>query len=237
MSATIALHFRDSVTFLEYVLHNHAAPSTVVICSSREAFLEDVLLSTQEYADQAMVERIGEVDQQPLHPLMVPTIHLLATSRTIDLAFTPTLPHLRAYLASRTLDIGEDFEPSVGRMPGTQAPTLAVFGFTDLHRPTSEFSAQGLSRTLSTAVEVSLALRRKLIIADVPPTINDQDPMALNEHENDGILDPWMEQVPILNNSIRSGNDQRIWAGRTIPIARVIGRWCRIVRPDEESSR
>ena len=237
MSAMIALHFPTSVTFLEYVLQNHAAPSTVIICSSREAFLEDVLLSTQEYTDQATVETTGENDQQPLHPLMVPTIHLLATSRTIDLAFTPTLPHLRAYLASQTLKVRENFEPTVGRVSGMQAPTLAVFGFTDLHRPTSEFSAQGLSRTLSTAVEASLALRLKLLIADVPPAINDQDPMALNEHEDDGILDPWMEQVPILNNSIRSGGDQRIWAGRTIPIARVIGRWCRIVRLDEESSR
>lgn len=229
----IAIHFATSVSFLEYILRSHGAPSTVVICSSREAFLEDLLLSTQEYTDQTT----GEVDQQALHPFLIPTIHLLATSRTIDLAFAPTLPHLRAYLASRLLSIGERFELTVERMSGTQYPTLAVFGFTDVHRPTSEFSAQGLSRTLSTAVEASLALSRNLIIADVPPTISDQDLMALNEHEDDGIFDPWLEQVPILNNSIRSGGDQRIWAGRTIPIARVIGRWCRIVRLDEGSSR
>ena len=232
----IAIHFLTCISFLEYILQNHTAQSTVVICSSREAFLEDVLLSTQEYTGQTMVEMTGEVDQQPLHPFMIPTIHLLATSRTIDLAFTPTLPHLRAYLASRTPNIGENLQPTVGRVSGTQPATLAVFGFTDIHRPTRELSAQGLSRTLSIAVEASLTSRRNLLIADVPPPINDQDLAAPNEHEDDGILDPWMEQVPILNNSIRSGGDQRIWAGRTIPIARVIGRWCRIVRLDEDLS-
>ena len=233
----MATHFPTSISFLEYILQNHAAPSTVIICSSREAFVEDVLLSTQEHRDQMTVETIGEVDQQPLHPFLIPTIHLLATSRTVDLAFTPTLPHLRAYLASRPLLIGEGLEPTIGRVSRTQSPTLAVFGFTEVHRPTSEFSAQGLSRTLSIAVEASLALNRNLLIADVPPTIKDRDSVASNEHEDGGILDPWTEQVPILNDSIRSGGDQRIWAGRTIAIARVIGRWCRIVRLDEDSSR
>lgn len=37
--------------------------------------------------------------------------------------------------------------------------------------------------------------------------------------------DPWSEQVPLLNGSVRFGGEQRVWAGRTVEIRRVAGRW------------
>ena len=36
---------------------------------------------------------------------------------------------------------------------------------------------------------------------------------------------PWKEEVPILNSSIRSGSSDRVWAGRTVEIRRVAERW------------
>lgn len=38
--------------------------------------------------------------------------------------------------------------------------------------------------------------------------------------------DPWSEQVPLLNGSVRFGGEQRVWAGRTVEVRRVAGRWC-----------
>ena len=48
-----------------------------------------------------------------------------------------------------------------------------------------------------------------------------------------GELDAWMEQVPVLSGSVRFGGDERVWAGRTVAVGRVVGRWCRFVRVGE----
>ena len=237
MSDMIALQISSSVDFLEYVLLNHAAPSTIIICSSREAFWEDVLLSIRQCTHDIMPATAEECYLESWHPLMIPTIHLLVTSRTIDLAFTPTLPHLRAYLASLGLSACKRSDATASRTSRIPAPTLAILGLIDIHRSTSEYSAQGLSRTLSIAVEASLAISRKLIIAEPLPPIEDEEAMATSEHEDQVAPDPWMEQIPILNGSIRSGGDQRIWAGRTIAVARVVGRWCKMVRLDKDTNR
>ena len=229
----IALRFATPVDFLEYMLQDHAASNTIVICSSREAFLEDVLLSIRQSAVEPTAETMEEGHIGSRHSLMTPTIHLLARSRTIGIAFTPTLPHLRAYIASIGLNVGIDPGVTADTNPEAQSPTLAIFGLTEIHRSTSEYSAQGLSRTLSAAVEASLALGRKLIIAEPLTAIKDEDAMASSNQEDEAPSDPWMEQIPILNNSIRSGGDQRVWAGRTIEVARVVGRWCRIARTDQ----
>lgn len=37
---------------------------------------------------------------------------------------------------------------------------------------------------------------------------------------------PWSEQVPLLDGSVRFGGEQRVWAGRTVEARRVAGRWC-----------
>lgn len=87
------------------------------------------------------------------------------------------------------------------------------------------------------AAEASLASRRKLILVDLLPANKDEEDVAFDENEHEVQPDPWMEQIPILNGSIRSGGDERVWAGRTVEVARIIGRWCRIVKPDDASSR
>lgn len=231
----IALHFVTPVDFLEYVLQNHAAPSTVIVCSSREAFLEDILLSIRQSAGETAADMTEEDYLRQRHSLLFPSIHLLATSRTIDLAFTPTLQHLRAYLATIGLNVGMDAGATANPVSKAQSPTLAILGLIDVHRSTSEYSGQGLSRTLSAAVEASLAQGRRLIIAEPLPIPEAEDAMGSSDR-NDAPSDPWMEQIPILTNSIRSGGEQRVWAGRTIEVARVVGRWCTIAKRDETSN-
>ena len=236
MSNSIAFCCSTPVEVLEWVLQNSAAPTTLVVCSSREAFLERIDLSIRESLDENIPRLTGGDVSRPQHALLRPTIHLLAKSRAVDLTFTPTLQHLRAYLATQNAHRVEPHETEAHGMPSLHSPVLAILGLLDVHRSTSEFSAQGLSRTLSIAVEASMALGRKLILAEIFPAIEDRDAMATDENEDEVQSDPWMEQIPILNGSIRSGDEERVWAGRTIEVARVVGRWCRIVSLGEDLS-
>ena len=236
MSTFIAFYCSTPVDFLEYILQNSAAPSTIVVCSSREAFLERIDVSIRESLDGNISRPMEEDAPRPQHALLLPTIHLLAKSRAIDLAFTPTLQHLRAYLAIQTANRVETCGTEAHGISSLHSSMLAILGLLDIHRSTSEFSAQGLSRTLSIAVEASMALGRELVIADILPSTEDKDAMATDGIENEVQPDPWMEQIPILNGSIRSADDERVWAGRTIELARIVGRWCRVVNLGEDPS-
>ena len=234
MSNSIALYCSTPVEFLEYILQNSVTPSTIVICSNREAFLERLDLSIRKSLDENISTPTEEDASRPGHTLLLPTIHLLARSRAIKLSFTPTLQHLRAYLATQNLYRVETRGTETHSTSSLHSPMLAILGMLEVHRSTSDFSAQGLSRTLSIAVEASMALGRRLIVAEILPAIEDKDAIAMDENENEVQPDPWMEQVPILNGSIRSGDEQRVWAGRTVEVARVVGRWCRMVSLDEK---
>ena len=233
MSNSIALYCSTPVDFLEYTLQNSTAPSTIVVCSSREAFLERIDLSIRKSLDENISGLTEEDASTPGHTLLLPTIHLLAKSRAINLAFTPTLQHLRAYLATQNPHRVETGGAEAHGISSLHSPMFAILGLLDVHRSTSEFSAQGLSRTLSIAVEVSIALGRRLIVAEILPVIENNDAIATDENENEVHPDPWMEQIPILNGSIRSGDEERVWTGRTVEVARVVGRWCRMVSLDE----
>ena len=106
---------------------------------------------------------------------------------------------------------------------------LAVWGLAKLHRSTAEHSAQGLSRSLAAAVETAKVNGQRLVLAES---------IALNgevEYEGIGSVgDPWKEQVPLLSGSVRFGGEDRVWAGKTVALERVVGRWCRCVMVDDE---
>lgn len=106
---------------------------------------------------------------------------------------------------------------------------LAVWGLANLHRSTAEHSAQGLSRSLAAAVETAKLNGQRLVLAE--------STALSGEIEDEGIgsvEDPWKEQVPLLSGSVRFGGDDRVWAGKTVEIGRVVGRWCRFVMVGDE---
>ncbi len=101
---------------------------------------------------------------------------------------------------------------------------LAVWGLASLHRSTAEHSAQGLSRSLATAVETAKLNGQRLVLAESRRLSEDV------EYEGPGSeRDPWKEQVPLLSGSVRFGGEDRVWAGKTVEVRRVVGRWCRFV--------
>ena len=105
---------------------------------------------------------------------------------------------------------------------------LAIWGLVNLHRLTAEHSAQGLSRSLAAVVETAKLNGQRLVLAET---------MTLNaEVESVGtssVDDPWKEQVPLLSGSVRFGGEDRMWAGKTVEVARVVAKWCRFVKVDD----
>ncbi|KAI9705487.1 MAG: hypothetical protein M1836_006242 [Candelina mexicana] len=205
---------------IEYILDHHAAPSTLIICSSRETFLHQLLTLIQKPHSSSPPpagDNTSETSPQSerVHRLLIPTLHLLSTSCTISLAFCPTLQHLRAYLTIYQASAPSPSPPL--DKPGTRVPIFALLNAIALHRSTPDLSAQGLSRTFAAAVEAAVRGKMTLIVSECG-----------NIGEDGGLeSEPWEEQVPLLNGVLRGlGAEGRVGAGRTVKIRRVLERWC-----------
>lgn len=221
----LALPAMNCHAMIEYVLQNHEAPTTIVICSNREAFLEDLELSLRADNVNGNNAEHGRLDS--LHPLLIPTIHQLASSSTIKLAFVPSLTHLRAYLACYSP--AESLTPMSTSHPrmDTQVPMLAIYGLLTHHRDTTEHSVQGLSRTLSNAAEAANAWGMRLTLVEPPRDAQPPSAEPAMESETNLPLSPWSEQVSLLNTTFASTNGTT-WAGRMVSIGAIVAKWCRI---------
>ncbi|CZT20489.1 uncharacterized protein RCC_06349 [Ramularia collo-cygni] len=210
---------RSARDFLQYVLDNHAPPSTLVVCSSKADFLE-TLQSSDDGDDP--VDRAEGVEEEQSSPKdsvnervkrFAPTLRLLSRSRTVKLAFCPDITHLRAYLACINTDTsprGANELAFTGALhPRDAAPILAILNPIELHRPTSAFSAQGLNRTLSIAVEAAYRIGHKLVLAET----------ARNA---------WLEELSLLNVTNRRLGELAV--GRTVTPKAIAQHWCMFER-------
>jgi len=228
---TVALPPLLCSDFIAYVLRPHQAPTTVVICSSREAFLDELRACFVDHTAGPSASPT-EGSSRPWHSLLVPTLHLIAKSQSVSLVFAPTLPHLRAFLSTYSFPAKPEFSPSAMTKRGSQVPMLAIWGFARLHQSTVEHSAQGLSRTLATVVEATRTGGQKLVLAEPKERYerrNDEDANGGDER----FEDPWKEQVPLLSGSVRFGGEERAWAGKTIEVGRIVAKWCNFMRLDD----
>ena len=99
-----------------------------------------------------------------------------------------------------------------------------------MHRSTAEHSAQGLARTLATAVETAKLNGQRLVLAESRGL--DEE----GEYESGGSGgDPWKEQVPLLSGSVRLEREHSVWDGRTVEVRRVVRKWCRFVMVKDEA--
>ena len=218
-------------SLISFLLRPRTSSNTLIICSARDQFLQDLLseCQTEEAAKQTSAEESFPREQ---HPLLVPTIHLLATSQNIKVVFAPTLPHLRAYLATHEAPDSPGNAKVSYVKPGSTTPFLAILNTLQLHQLSGELSAQGLSRTFASAVDAAARTNLQLIIAD-GPSQGDTDMDGMETETHGPPSDPWRQQVPLLNGSVRFGAEQRLWAGRTVEVRQVIGRWCRFIKTDQ----
>lgn len=203
----------DRVTdFLQQIIYqSQTRPITAIVCSTREHFLEQLAAAVRAPAD-------GLREQSQL---LTGTIGLLSQSNKIRLIFCPTLEHLRAYIS--VLNVASTKPLETTREEQGQRPLLAVLNILALHIPTSEFSAQGLSRALAAAVEATTREGVDLVLYECIDEMDSPD-------ESGRAL--WEVRVPLLNN-IRSGNEESISKGGSVPVKKVAKRWFRFDNNDQ----
>ncbi|KAF2102872.1 hypothetical protein NA57DRAFT_52418 [Rhizodiscina lignyota] len=256
--------------FVEHLVDNHSTSSTFIVCTSRESFCQHLLRalesepksdhqrSTESVAgEQVLGDQGAQVSGKDAKDLISPTLYRLAMTRTLKVAFCTTLPMLRAYLSSHGLQqpASKPTQPSV--MTGARVPLLAILNPLAVHQDTSSWSAQGLSRTIASAVEAAKRAAQELILFEEPgyganPTQehsderNAQDMEWIPTHaEGDAAIQTdqstrtepdiasksvWDQQVAILNVATKSfGAGEKGWVGRTVRVSKVAERWCRFV--------
>lgn len=237
--SSIALFPLTCTDFINYIFKHHRAPTTLIVCSTREIFLEELISSirsaSQSEEDLPSSSQASDDDRSSISPhlLLVPTIHLIAKSHSVNVVFIPSLPHLRANLSTAMPAPRPESRCGETATQGSQAPLLAIWGLARLHRFTAEYSAQDLSHTLASAVEAAAYRRQRLVLAE-PREISNT--AALNDADaSEGVQDHcWREQVPLLSGSLMFAGEDRIWAGKTIAVGMVVAKWCKFVKLDLE---
>ncbi|KAI7773769.1 hypothetical protein LA080_009888 [Diaporthe eres] len=221
---------------LTYVVRYHEYPTTLIVCSSQAEFLDSLLTDAQKSLSVAT-----EGSQVPgLSPLLSSPVYQVAIARHIRMIFVPTVSHLRACLSVFTTKDSKVPPPppvTSSRQARTR-PLLLVYGFLALHRDTSEWSAQGISSTATALVEAARRVGFRAVVVDSPRLVvqTEDDATAQGAGDDDGpvgfetgqtILS---EEVPVLSASARRAGadlDDADWTGRTVTLARVLGRWFR----------
>ena len=187
--------------FLRQILYNNEAHSTtLLVCSTREHFLEQLVAAILSPAEG------NAASEGP--QFLTKTIGLLSQSSKIKLVFCPSLENLRAYISVLSM---ASTKPQSNRRP-----LLGVLNPLALHRSTSEFSAQGLSRTLAAAVEVTAKQGVDLVLCECLDAMDGTD---------GGREALWSVQVPLLNQTARFGAEESTGRGGNVTVKRVAQRW------------
>ncbi|ETN42125.1 uncharacterized protein HMPREF1541_04066 [Cyphellophora europaea CBS 101466] len=192
-------------------------PTNLIVCISREDFLHHLALQVQHHSADATSSQAephpgagkGLPESQPhAHHFLTPTLRLFAASKHVKLIYCPTILVLRGYLSSYNADSVPQSVP---------ASRLIIVDLLALHHGTSEFTLQGLSRSLATAVSAAHAAGQELLLTECRD-IRDQS------HPDRGSR-LWDRQVPLLSGSVKIGLEGSRWAGRSMTIKAIASRW------------
>lgn len=226
---------------LTFIIRRHEYPTTLIVCSSQVEFLKFLL------SDARNSLPVAADDGQPAAPssLLSSPLYQVAIARHIRMIFVPTVSHLRACLSVFNTQDSKVPPPPLTANPGRtrSRPLLLVYGFLAMHRDTSEWSAQGISSTAASLVEAARRVGFRAIVVDSPQAVmqseGDADTRSAgtdDEHvgseTEQAILS---EEVPLLSASARRAGahlDNVDWTGRTVTVARVLGRWFRYRQGD-----
>ncbi|KAF5859991.1 hypothetical protein ETB97_002130 [Aspergillus alliaceus] len=200
--------------FVQYLLDYDASTTLLIVCSTREAFLNQLLVIT----------RVHSRETAESHPILTKSLGLLSNSTRFKIAYCPTLENLRAYLSVLPLS-GNSAQKTVAEYQETRRPLMAILDLVFVHTQTPEFSAQGLSRTFATAVEAASREGMDLVLCECQDAANSVD------GERGEVL--WYTNIPLLNNSVRRG--ESTWLGRSVPVNRVVQRWFQFNEPNHSA--
>lgn len=201
MSQSHRIYFHNHAPeFLcEIIDRSENRPITLLACSTREQFLEQLVATIRNRADGAAAPED--------HHLLTRTLGLLSKSAKIKLVFCPSIESLRAYIS--VLDMGR-----VTPREGSHRPLLAVLDLLALHRTSAELTAQGLSRTLAAMVEVTSRQGVDVDLCECTNSLEGEDSLRGETL--------WDAKVP-LANGIRP--EDGILRGRLVSPKRIAQRW------------
>ncbi|TDZ47406.1 hypothetical protein CTRI78_v008585 [Colletotrichum trifolii] len=209
------------VELLHYMITYQRYPTTLLICSSddefRAAIAEELKGQIPEEQLQQEPDEFGEVIID--HPLAALPIFRRVVARHLRVLFVPSVIHLRAILSvfsqadSPIPPPPEEDSENTKQGARPRPPSLFAYGFLELHRDSSEWSAQGLSSSASMFVA---AARR----SGFNPVM--VEPKVAGGHAN--FKHVLREHAPILSGGARRDEG---WQGRTVEVRRVLDRWFR----------
>lgn len=213
----VTTEYEHYIDLLEDLTRGQRATfSTIIICLPRAEFLSHLgaqihrLSNFDEQADEARRDGVSADEAGSAagtHRLLLPTLQLLAVSQHVRLIYCPSIPSLRARLA--TYSRQQEDTPGSSR--------LFMVDMLALHHGTSEFTLQGLSRTFSSAVSAANATSSDLTLVECKDA---RDPT----HPDRGSR-LWDTQVPLLSGSVKIGLEGSRWSGRALTIRRIASRW------------
>ncbi|CRG84323.1 hypothetical protein PISL3812_01620 [Talaromyces islandicus] len=203
---------------VDSILNNTSRPAILVVCSTRARFLEQLSAGLSDQKREAQTEASSENSELQCletrahadqHPLLTKTIGVLANSSRVRLVFCPSLEHFRAYLSS--LQLAQSTDRNVAACGAT---SIVVLDLVALHYMSSEFSAQGLSRTLALTVETAARTESSIMLCEC------EDAVVLRNPNRGHRL--WDLRLPILSGPSRPEDGARQLSAR-----HVAKRWFR----------
>jgi hypothetical protein len=226
---------------LQHILTTQSgiAATTLIICSSRDVFLQHLAQSLQQ----------DESDHGHGHmqDIASPSLRNLLNTRHVKLAFCASVQALLAYLTAHGREASANTDSKT---------RIFLVNPLALHASTLSYSAQGLSRSFAAATETALKVGAILHVIECrsqgrPSEQNDEaddrdmrngeeDQVTRAEEEEEVEQDPWEQEVSILNVSTRrfgSNSGERAWAGRTVKAKRVAARWFHFKKLDDPKIR
>lgn len=209
----VVVYYDTLFELLQNLLYGEREVDTLIICSTEKQFLEQLIESVSAHQlEQATAFEKAALDdhsqQDQPHPLLVPTLQLLSKSKRTKLAFCPTIDTLRAFLSG--------FAAQSWGTPD-RSRTLLIQDLILLHHGTSEFSVQGLMRSLALGVETAARNHMDLHLCEC------KDVYDLSNPDRGPTL--WDAEIPLLSGSVRLRGENTGWSQRVISVRSIAGRW------------
>lgn len=213
----------------DLVLKQSNNPTALVVCSTREEFLDQIISGLRARPDipAAALHHDGDGDREApsgsasvLGPdFLPPALSALNASQFIKLTFCSTISSLRAQFSSCTAT----------SMSTTSYKTtdLIILNLLGQHRGSSEFTFQGLSQTLATVVSAGTRMRQAVELVECKDA---NDPASANFGS-----ELWNTEVPLLSMSIKIGEDGATWGRRTVEVHKIASRWFRMEKSTDHS--
>lgn len=181
MAAPLAITYSSACSFLGYCISRSAArraalsslssdpppKDNIIICSTRSTFICELLVDLDIPLDG--IPPLSDTrDLSSAQRLILQTpISALLTTDSISVVYCPTIHHLRAYISFLNSSSNDttNISTSSSRSERSLQSYLAIHSLLPLHRLSTEWSSQGLSRTLSSVISTAISTSRHLLLS------------------------------------------------------------------------